>query len=391
MGIDIKQDISEMSEELVATRRDLHQHPELAFEEVRTADIVGKHLENLGMDVTRGIAETGVVGLLQGANQGPTLMIRADMDALPVQEPDDRPYSSAIDGKMHACGHDGHTAVAMAVASILAKYRDSLNGQVKFVFQPAEEIIAGGKAMMDAGVMQDPKVDKVLVFHMWSPLPVGTVAVQPGPIFSSVDEISITINGKGGHGGLPHLSVDPIPIACQLIGALQTLISRETPASQPVVLGFGSINGGSQFNIIPETVEMRGNLRTLDDTIRRHLLTRIEEMSDSTARAMGASCTVQRVRGAPVMMNDAAMSDVIADVARGVVGNDKVITTPPSPVGDDASYFLREAPGCYFLVGCSNDKRGIGAPHHSPQFDIDEDSLAVATNVMTGAALKLLA
>ena len=390
MTSQIAEEVEELKEELIATRRDLHRHPETAFQEQRTSQLVASRLESLGYRVQRGIAETGVVGLLEGDEPGTTLMIRVDMDALPIQEPENRPYSSLSSGVMHACGHDGHTAVGLAVADILSRHRGSIIGQVKLVFQPAEEIMAGAKRMLDEGVLKNPRVDRVLNLHMWPSLSVGKVVAQPGPIFSSVDQIKIEVNGRGGHGGLPHLSVDPIVIASQVVTSLQAILSREVPPQQAAVLGFGTIHGGTQFNIIAEQVELTGNIRTTDESIRHFILQRAQEISTAVTEGLRGEAIFHHVRGAPVVVNDVDVARVVAEVASSVVGEENLVNMPPAAVGDDASYFLKEAPGCYFLMGCANPQRDITAPLHSPEFDIDEEVLPIATHILTEAALRFL-
>lgn len=388
MVMDIGQDVVRLTDQLIDTRRDFHRHPELSFQEKRTADVVAGRLDSLGLEVKTGVAETGVVGLLKGSDSGETVLVRVDIDALPIQEPSDRPYSSVVDGVMHACGHDGHTAIGLAVADLLTKHRDSINGQVKLVFQPAEEIMSGAIRMIEEGVMKDPDVDRVLSLHLWSGLQVGQVVSQGGPIFSSADEIRITVKGKGGHGGMPHLAVDPILIAAQVVTALQSVVSREVPPTQAAVLGFGTINGGSAFNVVSDQVEMTGTVRTLDDSIRKLVLRRAEEISVAVAKGLRGEAQFQHLRGVPAVLNDESVADLVVQVARPIVGDENVITIAPPQVGDDATFFLREAPGCYFLIGCANEERGITASHHSPQFDIDEGCLSIATRVLTEATLR---
>ena len=385
---DIAQDVAELRDQLIATRRDLHLNPELAFQERRTGEIVASRLEMLGWNVKRQVAETGVVGLLTGSGPGRTVMIRVDIDALPIQEPKDRPYSSLVDGVMHACGHDGHTAVGLAVAELLSRYRDSIRGQIKLVFQPAEEIMSGAARMIEEGVMKDPVVDRVLSFHLWSGLPLGQVVSQAGPIFSSADEIRIVVKGRGGHGGMPHLSVDPILIASHVVTALQTVLSREIAPTQTAVLGFGTIHGGAAFNVVSDGVELTGTVRTLDDSVREFVLKRTEEISVAVASGLRGEAQFYHVRGSPAVINDRSVAELVAMVAATIVGEDNVVTISPPQVGDDATFFLREAPGCYFLVGCANAQRGITASHHSSQFDIDEDALPIATRVLTESALR---
>jgi len=386
----VAEDVAGISDQLVAARRDFHENPELSFQEHRTATVVGDRLEGLGWQVRRGVAETGVVGLLEGSGPGDTVMIRVDIDALPIQEPQDRPYSSKVEGVMHACGHDGHTAVGLAVADLLSRYRDSIKGRVKLVFQPAEEIASGAQIMIEEGVMKDPQVDRVLSFHLWSGLPVGQVAPQAGPIFSSADEIRLTIRGKGGHGGMPHLSVDPILISAHVVTALQSVLSREIAPTQTAVLGFGTIHGGTAFNVVSDQVELSGTVRTLDDSVREFVLRRLEEIASQVAGGLRGEAQYHHVRGVPAVINHPAVSKLVAEVAAPIVGEENVVTISPPQVGDDASLFLREAPGCYFLVGCANAERGITASHHSSLFDIDEAALPLATRILTEATLRYL-
>ena len=390
MADSMAQDVAELKDQLISTRRDFHLHPELSFQERRTAQIVADRLEALGWRVRRGVAQTGVVGLLEGSGPGQTVMIRVDIDALPIHEPLDRPYSSRNPGVMHACGHDGHTAVGLAVAELLSRYKDSIKGRVKLVFQPAEEIMSGARQMIEEGVMRDPVVDKVLSFHLWSGLPVGQIVSQPGPIFSSADEIKITVKGRGGHGGMPHLSVDPILITSYVVTALQSVLSREIAPTQTAVLGFGTVHGGTAFNVVSDQVELSGTVRTLDDTVRQFVLKRTQEIAESVAQGLRGEAVYQHVRGAPAVINDRAVADLVAQVAAPIAGEENVVTMTPPQVGDDATFFLREAPGCYFLVGCGNEERGITASHHNSQFDIDEDSLPLATHVLTESAMRYL-
>ena len=384
-------DVESIRDRLVEDRRDFHQHPELAFQEHRTAGVVAERLDSLGWNVRTGVGETGVLGQLSGSGAGPTVLIRVDMDGLPVQEPMDRPYSSQVEGRMHACGHDGHMAVGLAVADLLSRRRDALKGNVKLAFQPAEEIASGAQKMIDDGAMRDPKVDRTLSFHLWSGLPVGQVTAQPGPIFSSADGIQLTIKGKGGHGGMPHLSVDPILISAHVITALQTILSREIAPTQTGVLGFGTIQGGTAFNVVSDTVELAGTVRTLDDSVRDYILKRIEEISSQVAQAMRGDCEFTHIVGVPPVVNDEEVSRLVTDVAQTVVGTENVVTITPLQLGEDVTLFLRQAPGCFFLVGCGNEAKGITAPHHSAQFDIDEDSLPIAAQIMTEATLRYVA
>ena len=283
MTTQVHRDIVELNEELVAVRRDLHRHPELAFEEHRTAGIVAERLTALGFKVQTGIARTGVVGVLDFGRPGKTLMLRADMDALPIREVEGRPYGSTIPGKMHACGHDGHIAVALMVASLLTRHRFQLTGCLKVVFQPAEEIAAGAKPMLEAGVMRDPAPDRVLGFHCWPYLETGKVGVHQGFMWAAVEEIRLHLKGVGAHGGTPHLAADPLLAGAHVIVGLQALVSRGVSGFQTAVFSQGVFHAGTQYNIIPEEVEIRGSCRTLDPQLREFMHRRIAEITQGIA------------------------------------------------------------------------------------------------------------
>lgn len=390
MSIDIKGEIQASKEEMVSLRRDLHAHPELSFQEKRTSRLVAQRLEALGLDVSTGVAKTGVMGLIRGGGPGPTLMLRADMDALPIQETSDTAYRSQTAGVMHACGHDGHTAVLLSIAGILARHREALKGQVKLVFQPAEENMGGARQMLAEGVMDSPPVDRVLGFHLCNPMPVGQIGVKPGVIFASVDELLLVVKGRGGHGAMPHQAVDPVTMSAQVITALQTLVSREKHPLRGAVLTIGTIHGGTAFNIIPDQVEMKGTLRTFDDGVRQMFLRRIPEVLAGVCAALNGSFEFEPVQGCPAVVNDPAVADFVHSVASRVVGQANLPPIEPTTVGDDMALFLREAPGCYFLVGSSNPGTGLDAPHHSSAFDFDEDALPIAAEVLLRGALEYL-
>ncbi len=375
---------------LVETRRDLHAHPELALQEVRTSGIVADRLRRAGLEVRTGLAQTGVVGILKGGRPGRTVMVRADIDALPIQEAGDAPYRSQQPGVMHACGHDGHTAVAVVLAETLAGLKDRLPGTVVFTFQPAEEIVSGALPMIEAGVMDNPKVDAVVGLHLWNDLPAGAVGLRAGPVFAAMDELTITIEGRGGHAGIPHQAADPVVAAAHVISALQTIVSRETPPLDAAVVTIGSIHGGTAFNIIPDRVEMRGTVRTFSKEVREHTMRRIEEIVTGVAASLRTRATVTGRFGCPPVNNDRAITDVVRQVAAGVVGGGHVVEMQPTTGADDMAYFLERAPGCYFVVGSANRARGLDGRHHTAQFDFDEEALVVAAKVLGGATLKLL-
>ncbi|HLZ60303.1 MAG TPA: amidohydrolase [Ktedonosporobacter sp.] len=389
----LKSDIDELVPDLVATRRDLHEHPELAFEEVRTSGIVAQRLRSLGLEVQTGVAKTGVVGLLHGSAgdaSAKTLAIRADIDALPIHELNELDYRSQVDGKMHACGHDGHTSIALAVADILSKRRDELKGTVKFIFQPAEENVGGAQPMVEQGVMQG--VDGVIGLHLFSSMPLGYVGVRSGTVFASADKFTLHVKGKGGHAAMPQGAVDPVVIAAYITTTLQTLISRETSPFSPAVITFGTINAGTAFNIIPEVAVMQGTMRAFTPEHRAYLLRRIEEVAKGVATAMGGDCEIEQHGGCPPCINDPAMAELVKRAATSAVGEQHVLTGEEvmTTGSDDMACFLQAAPGCYFIVGAQNEGKGAYYPHHHPRFNIDEDSLPIAVEVLSRATLDFL-
>ena len=382
MVVDIAAELAAAKDDMIALRRDLHAHPELSFQEQRTAGIIADRLRAAGLEVQTGVAGTGVVALLRGAQPGKTLALRADIDALPITEAGDAPYRSQTPGVMHACGHDGHTAVAVTVASLLAGHRAALRGNVKFLFQPAEERIGGAKPMIDAGALRDPAVDAVVACHIWADLPVGKVGLRAGPAFASADEMHIVVKGRMGHGALPHQAVDSIAVAAQVIAALQTLVSREIDPLKPAVVTIGTIHGGTAFNIIAAEVDMRGTLRAFDMAVRNHLVERAEGLVAGLCAAMRAEYSFRSVLGCPPCVNDPAITDLVRRAAVAAIGAENVVDMEPTTGSDDMAYFLESVPGCYFKVGGRNTARGAGHPHHSPLFDFDEDALAVAARVL---------
>ena len=396
MGDDLKAEIAQRRPALVDLRRAFHMRPELSFEEHETAAEIARRLRALGLEVREGVGGTGVIGLLHGtapgAAVGPTLLVRADIDALPVTEANEASYRSQRPGTMHACGHDGHIAIALTLVELLAARTDALRGTVKFVFQPAEERIGGAVEMIRDGVMKQPRVDAVLGLHLWTPVPVGIVSVAAGPVFASADGLVLRVRGRGGHGAMPHLSVDPIVVAAQIIVASQTLVSREISPFHPAVLTFGTIAGGTAFNIIADQVELKGTLRAYDAGDREYLRRRIGELAREVAAGLRAEVDYELTGGCSACVNDEAMAELVRGAAiatvgaAGVPGGDQ-----RQAASDDMSYFLEAAPGCYFFVGAGNAAKGITAPHHSPRFDIDEDALAIGLEVLARAALAYLA
>ncbi len=341
-----------------------------------------------------GIAKTGVVGLLRGGTAGPeakTLAIRADMDALPIHEMNDIEYRSQVDGKMHACGHDGHTSILLTVADILSKRRAELAGNIKFVFQPAEEQIGGAEPMVQEGAMK--QVDGVIGLHLICNYEVGRVGVRSGPVFAGAHRFVLTVKGKGGHAAMPDSAVDPIVISASVIQVLQTLISRETSPFSPAVITIATIHAGTAFNIIPEEVVLQGTMRAFTKEHQDYLLRRISEVANGIATAMGGACEVGLFDGLPPCTNDPTMTELVHKAAGEAVGEDhvdageEVMTTG----SDDMAIFLNTVPGCYFIVGAHNKAREVGNyPHHHPRFNIDEDALPIGVEVLTRAALEFL-
>jgi len=390
----LKAEVDELVPGLIAMRRDFHEHPELAFEEVRTSGIVALRLRSLGLEVQTGVAKTGVVGLLRGEAGGPavkTLAIRADMDALPIHEQNEIAYRSQVNGKMHACGHDGHTSILLTVADLLSRHRSELKGNIKFIFQPAEENIGGAEPMVKAGVMEG--VDGIIGLHLFSNYPSGYLGVRAGAVFAAANGFKLIVKGKGGHAAMPHLTVDPIVISSYIIQALQTLISRETSPFHPAVITIGMIHAGTAFNIIPEEVVLYGTARAFTREHQQYLQQRIQEVTSGIATAMGGSCEIGGCdANLPPCINDPVMTEVVRKAAIATVGEKKVdgsgkVMTTGS---DDMAIFLESVPGCYFVVGARNEEKGAYYPHHHPRFNIDEDALPIGVEVLSRAALEFL-
>jgi amidohydrolase len=385
----ITADIDEIMPGIIADRRWLHENPELGFQEHKTAEFVRQRLESLGVeDIRTGIAVTGVTGLIRGtrAGAGRTVLLRADMDALPLTEENDVDYRSQTDGVMHACGHDAHTAMLLGVARLLMDRRDQFSGNVKLLFQPSEEANAGGAApMIEAGVLENPHVDAVFGQHMASDKPSGTVWITGGPLQASADSFLIRIQGKGGHGANPHTAVDPVMIGMQIGGALQTIVSRSTDPMASVVVSVCTFHAGTASNIIPDTAELGGTVRTFTPEDRDMAQERLIAIAEGIANSLGARADVEYTRGYPPTVNDPEMAELVRNAAVTVFGEERVHKAMPIMPAEDFSYFLLERPGTYFMTGCGNAEKGMDWPHHHPKFDVDEESFqyGVATLVQT--------
>ena len=377
--------------ELVRIRRHFHENPELGFEEFQTSAHIAGILESLGLEVQRNVAKTGVVALLKGAKPGKTVAIRADIDALPVQELNDVPYKSKTAGKMHACGHDVHITAAIGAAMLLAPHRDSLAGNVKFIFQPAEETPGGAEPMIQAGALENPKVDAIIGGHVWGSLDSGVIEVLPGPIMASSDIIRLTIHGKGGHAAQPHTTIDPIVISSEIVGALQKIVSRQTDPTEAVVLSICLFRAGDTFNVIPNSAYLEGTVRTLNNTLRQEIPKKIESVIRGITEPYGATYELDYFFGYPVTVNDPGVTESVRQSAAKILGAENVRTAARASMGaEDFAYYLLAVPGTYIRVGVRNTAKGLTHDIHHPQFDIDEDVLASLPVIYAQAALDLL-
>ena len=372
-------------------RRDFHIHPELGFHEVRTAGIVAKELTNLGLEVHTGVGGTGVVAILEGTRPGPVVLVRADMDALPIIEETGAPYASQNLGVMHACGHDGHTGILLTVARMLNNHQNELAGTVKFMFQPAEEGMGGAEAMIDAGILASPKVDIALALHVWNEKPVGWIGIANGPAMAGAEIFNIKIRGKGGHGAAPHLAVDPILASAQVITALQGIVARNVPPLQTAVVSVCKIHAGETFNVIPPAVEMTGTIRTFEPAVRLLVLDRFNKTIRSVAEAMGCEADIDIQRLTPATINQSEVSAQVTSVARRVFPDADVDGANFITMGsEDFAFVLEKVPGCFFFIGSANHEKGLDASHHHPKFDIDETALPIGAALMTATVMDLL-
>ena len=373
--------------DLVAWRRDLHRHPELAFAEVRTAEIVARHLRELGFAVTTGVAKTGVVGLLNGGKPGPVVMLRFDMDALPVAEENTHEFVSETPGVMHACGHDGHVAIGIGTAALLARHRDELAGSVKLVFQPGEEGAGGAQAMIEAGALDDPRPEVALGLHIASVIPSGTVAAGAGPVMASGQVFRATITGRGGHGGMPDQSVDALLAAAHAVTTLQSIVSRNVRPTDAAVVSVCTFRAGTSHNVIAERAELIGTIRTFEESTREVVVRRVREIIEGTARTFGAEAEVTFNAPLPAVVNDAAVAACVRAAAARVVGAERVSAEQRWTASEDMARYLREVPGCFFFLGGARTPEE--KPHHNPRFDFDEAVLAQGVAIMCETVAEL--
>lgn len=385
--------VDEIMPGVIADRRWLHQHPELGYQEVETAAFVAERLATIGIeDIRTGVGGTGVTGVIRGGlGEGKVVGLRADMDALPIEEENTTDYISLTPGKMHACGHDGHVSMLLGTARILNERKAEFAGSVKLFFQPAEEGGNGASAMIKDGALDDLKPDAMFGIHLWNTKPVGTVDARVGPMMVGADGFTINVIGSGGHGALPNICIDPIVAAAAVITALQTVVSRTNNPIQPAVLTVGTIHAGKASNVIPDFVKMGGTIRFYDQDQRMVMRKRLTELAETTAAAYGARAEVELEWGVSSTDNDPEMTAIVREAAAQVVGPDNVTDGDILMVSEDMSEFLSRVPGCYFLVGSMNEERGLTWGHHTSRFDIDEDSLAIGIETMTRAVLACLA
>jgi len=387
---DFLAEAQELFEYTRSLRRDIHMHPELGFQEVRTAGIVAKELTSLGLEIHTGVADTGVVAVLEGKKAGPVILVRADMDALPIVEETGAGYASQHRGVMHACGHDAHTAILLTVVKILNAHRTELAGTIKFIFQPAEEGLGGATRMIQAGVLEDPKPSVSLALHVWNEQPLGWIGIADGPALAGAEIFKISIQGKGGHAAAPHLAVDPVLAAAETIVALQSIVARNIAPLKPAVISVCTIHGGDAFNVIPQAVELSGTIRTFEPNVRKMVMDRFQEVVHSCAEAMGCRADIELKQLSPATINQPETSARVQAAARRLFPEASIETGDYITMGsEDFSYFLEKVPGCFFFVGSANHEKGLDAGHHHPKFDIDEGVLPRAAALMAESILAL--
>jgi amidohydrolase len=376
-------------------RRDFHRHPELGFREIRTGGIVAKELESLGIEVTKGVGRTGVVGLLEGPRPGPTLLLRFDMDALPITEETGAEYASQNPGVMHACGHDGHTAIGLTVAKILHAHRDLLQGTIKFCFQPSEEgsngeATGGAEMMMDDGLLESPNVDMSLALHLWNEKPLGWLGVTNGPVMAGGDIFNIRIIGRGGHGAIPDMTVDPVIAAANIVNALQSIVARNVSPLDTAVVSVTSIHGGTAFNVIPPEVNLEGTLRTFDTGVRQRVIERFEQITRSVGEAMGCQVEINIKRITPPLVNSESITYSVQETAQRLLSESRLDKGYQTMTAEDMAFMQERVPGCFFFVGSNDKARNLDYGQHHPKFDFNEEALIRGSALMAAAAMDIL-
>ena len=385
--------VSARKSEIIATRRHFHAIPEIGFQEIETAKAIADRLRAAGLEVETGIGQTGVVGVLAGVKDGPTLMIRADIDGLPVDELTGLDFA-ATNGRMHACGHDGHITMAVTAAEILAGLKDQLTGSVVFAFQPAEEVVQGALAMISDGLFERYPADRVIGTHLWNQIPTGVIGVNRATVFASADQFRLTVNGKGGHGAMPHKTIDPVAAVAEIITMAQTVVSREVPPNDMGVLTFGQIHGGAAPNVIADNVIVEGTIRAYTPETRTQIMASLERIAVNVAAAMRATTTFEKIHGTPPVVNDPEVAGWVTQQASMVVGEGNAREWEPVSVGDDMAEFNNRVPGTYFLLGAAHDDATVAERsvegHHNARFDWNEDCLPLGVEVFVRAAVDFL-
>jgi amidohydrolase len=385
----IRLEIRNLQSQLVDWRRRIHQKPELGFQEDLTAEFIAQKLQAWGIEPKTKIAETGVVAIIDSDRPGPVLAIRADMDALPIQEANEVSYRSQHDGKMHACGHDGHVAIALGTAYYLSQHRQDFQGKVKIIFQPAEEGSGGAKPMIEAGVLHNPDVDAIIGLHLWNNLPLGRVGVRSDALMAAVECFRCTIMGKGGHGAMPDQTIDSILVTAQIVNALQTIVARNVNPLDAAVVTVGEFHGGTALNVIADTTKMSGTVRYFNPALESFIGKRMEEIIAGICQSHGAKYELDYWQLYPPVINDPSMAELIRSVAMEVVETPVGIVPECQTMGgEDMSFFLQQVPGCYFFLGSANPERNLAYPHHHPRFDFDETALAMGVEIFVRAVEK---
>lgn len=388
----IRAEIQALQSQLVEWRRYLHQRPELGFQEHLTAQFVSQKLQEWEIEHQTGVAETGIVAIIPGQQPGPVLAIRADMDALPIQEANPVPYRSLHNGKMHACGHDGHTAIALGTACYLSRHPELFRGTVKLIFQPAEEGPGGAKPMIDAGALRHPPVDAIIGLHLWNNLPLGTVGIREGALMAAVEVFDLVIQGKGGHGAMPHQTIDSIVVGAQVVNALQTIVARNVEPLKAGVVTVGEFHAGHANNVIADSARLSGTVRYFDPELKGFFKQRIEQIVAGICQSHGAHHTLDYQEFYPPVVNDGAMVNLVRSVAETVIETPAGIVPDCQTMGgEDMSYFLQAVPGCYFFLGSANLSKGLSHPHHHPRFDFDETALGIGVELFIRCVEKFCA
>ncbi|NCO76346.1 MAG: amidohydrolase [Cyanobacteria bacterium] len=386
---EIRPAIAKLQTQLVHWRRKLHQYPELGFKEVLTADFIAEKLNDWGIEYQTSIAKTGIVATIKSHHQGKVLAIRADMDALPIQEENEVSYCSKHDGLMHACGHDGHTAIALGIAYYLAHNRDKFQGIVKIIFQPAEEGPGGAKPIIEAGVLQNPEVDAIIGLHLWNNLPLGTIGVREGALMAAVECFKCEILGKGGHGAIPNQTIDSIVVGSHIVNALQTIVSRNISPIDSAVVTVGTFHSGTALNVIADTAKISGTVRYFNPTLEKYIGERIEAIISGICQSHGAKYKLDYWQLYPPVINHPRITQLVKSVALEIVETPLgVVPECQTMGGEDMSFFLQEIPGCYFFLGSANAQKGLDYPHHHPRFDFDETALSLGVEIFARCVEK---